>query len=176
MNRRNCMMNLRRSSRRSTATIGICVSTVFVLMTVVVSAFQSRSDDSTWQWINSNNGHRQEIKLRGDVQFTDDESDVKNISNDGYLLIREKRDSYDRQYEVRNSGPGKVERIFTVNGERQNIDEASRRWIAENILNAIRQTGYNAAGRVARILKQSGATGVLSEISLISSDNAKRIY
>jgi hypothetical protein len=141
-----------------------------------VSAFQNRGDESTWQWVNNNTSHRQEIKIRGDVKFTADETDVKSISADGYLLISEKNGSSDRQYEVRNSGSGNIERIFTVHGERQSIDTDARRWISEMIVQTIRQTGYNATGRVERILKQSGPTSVLSEISLISSDTAKRIY
>ena len=168
-----------KTSPRAAKIIAICLSAVFLLMlslAAAVSAFQSRSEDSTWQWVSNNNGHRQEIKIRGDVQFTDDETDVKSISADGCLFIREKNGSTDRQYEVRNAGFGKVERIFTVQGERQSIDQDARRWIAEMILQTIRQTGYNASGRVQRILKQNGSTGVLSEISLISSDTAKRIY
>ncbi|HEV3485268.1 MAG TPA: hypothetical protein VG106_07665, partial [Vicinamibacterales bacterium] len=51
-----------------------------------------------------------------------------------------------------------------------------RQWLAQVLPRFIRQTGIGAERRVARILKASGASGVLAEISRIEGGWAKRVY
>ena len=49
-------------------------------------------------------------------------------------------------------------------------------WLSQALPRIIRQTAFGAPGRVARILKAKGPSGVLAEITLIEGSWAKRVY
>ena len=111
------------------------------------------------------------IRTEGQIEFTDDDADVKSVSPGGYLNIEERRGWTTRKYEVTPT-----ERRYTVNGHSQPLDGDGRKWLAETLPQVIRDSAIGADARVKRILKQQGPAGVLDEISKISSDHAKRVY
>jgi beta-lactamase regulating signal transducer with metallopeptidase domain len=111
------------------------------------------------------------VRTKGQIEFTDDDSDVKSVSPGGRLSIEERRGFTTRKYEVTPS-----ERRYSVNGQPRPIDEQAKAWIADVLPQIIRDSAVGADARVKRILKQHGPNGVLDEIAKISSDHAKRIY
>lgn len=111
------------------------------------------------------------VRTKGTIEFTDDDSDVKSVSPGGYLSIEERRGWTTHKYEVT---PG--ERRYSVNGRQRPLDEEGKAWLAEVLPQVIRDSAIGADARVRRILKQHGPGGVLDEIAKISSDHAKRIY
>ncbi|HUJ22242.1 MAG TPA: M56 family metallopeptidase [Bryobacteraceae bacterium] len=111
------------------------------------------------------------VKTKGQIEFTDDDSDVKSVSPGGSISIEERRGWTTRKYEVTPN-----ERRYLVNGREHAIDEEAKSWLAEVLPQVIRDSGAGASARVKRILKQHGPDGVLDEISKISSDHAKRVY
>ena len=111
------------------------------------------------------------IRTEGQIEFTDDDTDVKSVSPGGYLSIEERRGWTTRKYEVTPT-----ERRYTVNGHSQPLDGDGRKWLAETLPQVIRDSAIGADARVKRILKREGPAGVLDEISKISSDHAKRVY
>jgi hypothetical protein len=120
--------------------------------------------------------HSLEIRAKGGLEFTDNDSDVKSIARDGYLMIEERRGSMSRRLEVSPGADAQPQRTFFVRGQAHAFDQEGRAWLAEVLPDVIRNTAIGARARVQRIYRQRGAGGVLDEISLIKSDGAKRIY
>ena len=126
-------------------------------------SFNYQQSNGWWTGLN--------IRTKGQIEFTDDDADVKSVSPDGYLSIEEHRGWTTRKYEVTPTG-----RRYLVNGQSQPIDNDARAWLADVLPQVIRDSAIGADTRVKRILKQHGPSGVLDEIDKISSDHAKRVY
>ncbi|MFQ5607210.1 MAG: M56 family metallopeptidase, partial [Candidatus Zixiibacteriota bacterium] len=135
---------------------------------------RSVDDEISYKW--TDRGHRLDMRARGRIEFAEDDSDVSGLSDDGYLIIRERHRGDDREYEVSADGSGGLERVYYEDGRRAEIDDNAREWIGEMLARAIRNTGIGAEKRVGRILKSGGVDAVLDEIGLIESDHAMSIY
>lgn len=120
--------------------------------------------------------HSVEIRAKGELEFTDNDADVKSMARDGYLMIEERRGSMSRRLEVVSGADAQPQRSFYIRGQAHAFDEEGRAWLAEILPDVIRNTAIGAQARVQRIYRRRGAGGVLDEISLIKSDGAKRIY
>ena len=126
------------------------------------------------------NGQKLEVRLDGDVEFTDDDADVKRLTPGGLLRIKD--DGFlsgllrGRSVEFAADGNGNITRRFWVGSAERPFDPEGRQWLTQALPGFIRQTGIGAPGRVARILKSQGPAGVLKEISLIEGSWAKRVY
>jgi hypothetical protein len=137
-----------------------------------------RSDRVEWS---HDYGGSLRITVRGRVDLTDDERDVKDIIGNGYVEISEQARSWffrpdGRRYVVRRVANGELSRRFIVNGSDQPMDAAARSWIGDAIQAFVRDSGFNADLRIARILATRGATGVLEEIARVPSDFVRAIY
>ncbi len=131
---------------------------------------------SIMTWEHSDDGHKRRLEIRGKAEFTDDYMDIKDISEGGVVRIEEVRDGQSRRYEVRRDVGGQLTRAFFMNGQAREIDATARTWIAELVLNAVRQGGIDADKRVQTLLRQRGVAGVFQEIELINSDYSRRHY
>lgn len=158
--------------------LALCLLTIgFTTQTVG----QKISDDSDGlgtrsRWEHSDNGWRRIVETRGKPEFTDDYTDIKDVTPGGYARVEEQRDGRSRRYEVRHDLGGQITRTYYVNGQQRAIDDEARKWISALVLMAVRQGAIDAERRVQRILQKSGVAGVFAEIDLIQSDYAKRIY
>ncbi len=142
---------------------------------VAAAAGQSHG---TYSW--SNNGEKLEVKYDGEVEFSDDDTDVKSLSPGGLLRIRDggmlTSLTGGRTLEFKADNSGNITRRYWVGSSERPFDPEGRKWAASLLPRFIRQSGIGAPARVARILKQKGPAGVLSEISLIEGSWAKRRY
>jgi hypothetical protein len=144
-----------------------------------LEAQKNRDETQTvmrWEHSDSDAGLRRRFETRGKAEFTDDYTDIKNVSENGWAIIEEHRGSQSYRYEVRHDASGQLQRLFYVNGAAQPIDAKAKAWLAKFVLDVVRQGGYDADKRVKTILAQRGVAGVLAEIDLIQGDYAKRIY
>ena len=137
-----------------------------------VQESHSSRGQSSGNFVWSRNGEKLEANYRGDVEFTDDDQDVKSLTPDGWLRIRDGGHSI----EFRADGSGNIERRFWSGAREQPFEPEGRKWLGQILPRFIRQTGIGARARVARIFKTKGAQGVLAEVSLIEGSWAKRIY
>jgi beta-lactamase regulating signal transducer with metallopeptidase domain len=132
----------------------------------------------TFSW--SNDGQKLEISYDGEVEFTDDDTDVKRLSPGGSLRIRDGGMMTSllggHTVEFTTDGSGNISRRFWVGSSERPFDPEGRKWLASVLPRFIRQSGIGASSRVARILKSKGPAGVLAEISLIEGSWAKRRY
>jgi len=140
-------------------------------------AQKSRDEkQNTTTWIIQDDGEKRRLEIRGKAEFNDDYTDIISVSEGGWVIVEEVHSGQSRRYEVRRDGAGQVTRAFYLNGTAQPLDADSKTWLAKFVLNAVRQGGFDAEKRVRTILAQRGVAGVLTEINLISSSYAKRIY
>lgn len=136
---------------------------------------QPEEAQSHWSW---NEGWRQlRVVSRGRVELTDDERDVKSVSPDGYFEISSRGwwSLFGQRYIVRGNSDGSTTRRFTVGSAERPLDAQTRAWLGDAIQHLAR-SGFDAEGRVARILAREGPSGVLDAIPLASSDFVKAKY
>jgi len=121
---------------------------------------------------------RLEVNVHGTVEFSDDDRDVKSLSAGGSFQVEESRllVFIGRRYEVTADSSGRLSRTYFDHGHATSLDNQGQAWLMGVMPEVIRRTGLGAAPRIQRILKQSGVAGVLSEVTRIQDDSAKRIY
>jgi hypothetical protein len=133
-------------------------------------------EDNNWNWHHVDQGVDLHVMIRGKVEFADDYSDVTAIrSSDGELRITDRRGNVTRKFEATASADG-IKRDYSINGESKPMDGEARAWLANILNDTVRQGGYDAPARVARLLQRSGPSGVLSEIAQLKGDYVKRLY
>src|SRR5215213_10046890 len=139
---------------------------------------QKSRDESqnTTRWIQQDGEQKRLLEIRGKAEFNDDYTDVKSVTEGGWVIVEERTDSQWFRYEVRRDPAGQITRAFYANGAARPLDESAKSWLSKFVLDAVRQGGFDAEKRVQRILAQRGVAGVLAEINLIGSDYAQRHY
>jgi hypothetical protein len=65
---------------------------------------------------------------------------------------------------------------YQIDGRSADYDADAQQWFSRQVPKILRETGIDAKGRINSIFARSGASGVLDEISNISSDHVKGIY
>lgn len=133
------------------------------------------SNDQSGNWVWQNNGEKLEVNYSGAFEFTDDDSDIRQISPNGYLKITDGNWIGRHSVEIRERG-GQLERRYYVNGSERPYEPAGREWLKQSLPKFVRNTGIGAPSRVARFLRSGGAGGVMAEISRIQSTYVKRLY
>ena len=88
----------------------------------------------TW----SNNGERLDVKYTGDVEFTDDDADVKRLSAGGSLRISEGGRGPARTIEFTADRSGNLTRRFWVGTSEQPFEPAGRQWLASALPRFVR--------------------------------------
>ena len=142
-----------------------------------IYAQKSRNEtQSVMRWEHTDDGLKRRMEVRGKAEFNEDYTDVIGVSEGGWVIIEEHRDSQSYRYEVRRDLAGNLTRAFFVNGAARSLDETTRAWLAKIVLDGIRQSTIDVEKRVQRILAKSGVAGVLAEIRQITGDYGKRHY
>src|SRR4051812_10883435 len=134
------------------------------------------TNESEWTVTQSDNGREFNMRIKGKPEFTDDYSDLKSISAGGAVTIEEKTASVTRKLEIIPAADGKLQRAYWVNGAPHELDAESRQWLSNIILDAVRQSAYDAERRVTRLFERGGAAAVLEEVTKIKGDYAKSVY
>jgi hypothetical protein len=140
-----------------------------------VAAQTSRTDShSVWEW--SDDGWKKRIEIRGRAEFTDDYTDIKDVSEGGSVRIEETVGGTSRRLDVARAADGRLQRTYYFNGQARPLDAEGRSWLARLVLEAVRQGAIDVDKRVRVIFERRGLNGVLEEISLVRGDYAKRMY
>jgi hypothetical protein len=124
----------------------------------------------------SDGKQRLQVQIDGEVEFTDDDADVKSLSPGGFLRIREGGMIGSRTIEFHADGSGAITRKYWEGSTEKPFEPEGRQWLATELPRLIRQSGIGAQKRVARILSSKGPDGVLAEIALIEGSFSKRMY
>ena len=136
------------------------------------------TDSGKHEWVmkHSDDGREFHFRIKGKPEFTDDYSDIRSLASGGSVTIEEKTPALARKLEITPASDGQLQRTYSVNGAPRELDAEGRQWMAAIILDAVRQAGYDAERRVARLFERGGATAVLDEVALIKGDYAKALY
>ena len=160
----------------------LLASCIALLLASPVSGLQTQTTRketgsvTRWEYTDTDINLRRRFEMRGKAEFTDDYTDIKSVTEDGWVIIEEHRDSQSYRYEVRRDPAGQMTRAFYVNGTAKPLDDSGRAWLAKFVLDAVRQGGIDAEKRVSTILSRGGVPAVLAEIAQIKGDWAKRLY
>jgi hypothetical protein len=129
-----------------------------------------------WTWNRTDNGDSLEMKVRGEVEFNDDYTEVKRVSNGGSVEIRETRGGLRRRIEIEAGPGGGLSVSYFVNGQNRAYDADAKAWFARVLDEAVTESGLNAGPRAQKILKDRGTGALLDEISRLKGDYVKQLY
>jgi hypothetical protein len=142
------------------------------------SSWSQSKDDSTWTMTSTHDDESLKVQARGRIEFTDDDADVKALSPGGYLIVEKTTGGVlareRARFEAREQN-GTITRKYSVNGKALS-DEEGRAWLKTFLPDLVRESGFNADRRVARLLAYGGPAAVLADISQTRSDHAKSVY
>lgn len=143
--------------------------------TIVDDSDSGRAHET--RWTHSTSDGKTEITIAGKkVQFNDDYTDVESIASDGYLRVSEERGGVRRRLEITPEAGGGLKRVYSRDGEVRQFDNEARAWFGRLLSEAVAGSGYDAEARVGKILRKSGASGVLTEMGRLKSDHTRRVY
>ena len=154
----------------------LALMTIGLAFVAVAQITESTKNRSTWNWIQSDDGKKIEVRVENKVEFNDDYSDVANIPGDGALKIIDSRGSHTYRLNVTRGSAGALKREYFVDGRAHEFDGEGRQWLRGVLLQATREGGLDAKERVKRILRQRGARGLAEEITYLKGDYVRRIY
>jgi hypothetical protein len=120
--------------------------------------------------------HSVAVKAFGDIELTDDETDIKSISKDGFVRIKERNWLTYRSLEITCDNNGKVRKRFTLQGRNVEFDSDAQLWLAGILPDLARRSGIGAKYRIQKIADRQGMHAAVNEISLAESDYAIQIY
>jgi Zn-dependent protease with chaperone function len=156
------------------------------VVATVASTPQSISqhgDDSHGNWSWSNNGEKLQAEYSGSFDFTDDDTDVRQMSPGGHLRISDGTwvlgvgnlfsGTHVVEISERN---GQIEHRYFFRGSERPYEPEGRAWLRENLPKFVRNTGINAPARVGRLLKSGGVPAVLTEIGRLDGNYVRGIY
>lgn len=132
-------------------------------------------DDGVSRITISDGSRKITIEYAGDVEFSDDDRDVVQVSEGGYFEVEERKGRQRRHLVIEPTRDG-LDRLYYENGRAAEFDEDAQEWAGDIIVEAIRNSGVGAGARVKRIRKDRGVDGVIDEIGRIESDFVKRVY
>ena len=120
-----------------------------------------------------NNGKdRLEINYYGDIKFTEDETAIQSISKNGYLDYKKN----DRGLRLTHNEKGEMKCVMFMDGHKVNpASPEGKKLITEAIQDMI-SVGFDAQGRINRLVKKGGLRAVLNEVDHIDGDFVKSIY
>jgi hypothetical protein len=134
------------------------------------------SNNGTSRWKTSTGLTSFNIESRGKIEITDDDKDIKSMSDDGYLEISKTVFGSKRSIIIESMGGGKLKKEYYEGRSKMDWETAGKAWLGEILPEVVRTTTIGAGARVDRIFKQSGAQGVLNEIGKMESDYIKSHY
>ena len=132
------------------------------------------ADGTHFVW--SSGSSRLEVKANGVVSFSDDDSDVVDLSDEGVFTITQVEGSLSRQIQFRKDATGNIHRADSENGKDLPFQDETRQWLHELLPKVIRKTGFDGARRAQTILARSGPEALLEEIRQLENASIKRIY
>jgi hypothetical protein len=137
----------------------------------------SRSHNGeTRRWRNSTGVTNFNIESRGKIEVTDDDRDIKSLSNDGYLEITKTVFGSKRAIIIESLGGGRIKKEYYEGRTKMEWDPHGKNWLAEILPEIVRSTTLGAEGRVNRIYAKDGVAGVVAELGRLEGDYTAAHY
>lgn len=135
-----------------------------------------REDKGVHRWRTSTGLTDFNIEFRGKITVSDDDRDIRSISEGGYLEISKTVFGSKRRIIIESLGEGKLRKEYYEGRSKVDWDPAGKNWLSEILPEVVRSTTIGAESRVDRFFAKGGARGVLEEIEQIESDYVKAHY
>ena len=134
------------------------------------------TNGGVYRWRTSNGSTDFNIEVRGKIELTDDDRDIKSISDDGYLEINKTVFGSKRTIVIESLGGGKMKKEYYEGRTKIEWEPNGKEWLSEVLPDIVRSSTIGAESRVNRFFRQGGAAAVLNEISSLTSDYVKAHY
>ncbi len=117
-----------------------------------------------------------EVRIDGEIDFTDDFMDIARLSSGSSFRIEEEDGRTRRWLEVTPGAGGQPEYEYRVDRDARPFDAAARAWYEGMLLQTFRRSGIAAEERVAALLRTGGQAAVMQEIDQLRSDHVFARY
>ena len=115
------------------------------------------------------------IDMRGTIEVTDDDRDIKSMSPDGYLEITKTTFGSKRTIKISAEG-STLKREYFEGRTSISYEPEGRKWLSEILPEVVRTTTVAAESRVNRFYRKGGVPAVLEEINILEGDYLKAHY
>src|SRR4051794_4656662 len=95
-------------------TIFLALALVALSTTKTISHAQKVGERSIMRWEHSDDGERFRLEIDGKAEFNDDYTDIRSISQGGYVRIEEDHKGTSRRFEIRPTSDGQLQRSYYV--------------------------------------------------------------
>ncbi|MEX2234192.1 MAG: hypothetical protein WD824_18655 [Cyclobacteriaceae bacterium] len=136
----------------------------------------SHNGKQTYRWRSSNLTTDFNIEMRGKIELTDDDKDIKSISDDGYLEISKTVFGSRRSIVIESLGDGRVKKEYYEGRSKMDWEPNGKAWLAEILPEVVRTSTIGAESRVKRFFNKGGTSAVLSEIGNLENDHVRSHY
>jgi beta-lactamase regulating signal transducer with metallopeptidase domain len=134
------------------------------------------SDDDSHRLTWSRPGCQVQVRIEGDVEFSNDLRDVSRLGEGAFLRIEEEDGGTDRRLDIRPGADGAPLYEYRLDGDVRPFDAAARSWFEALLVQVYRRAGFMAPERVSALLRSGGVQGVLQELELLTSDYVFALY
>ncbi|MEP6734723.1 MAG: hypothetical protein ABJA70_04335 [Chryseolinea sp.] len=158
-------------------TIGL--APVSILQAQVASASsETRTENghTVQRWKNFTGISNFNIEVRGKIEVTDDDKDIKNLSNDGYLEITKTVFGSKRSIVIESLGAGKFSKEYSEGRTKMAWDPNGKAWLGEILPEIVKSTTLGADARVNRIYAKGGTSAMLTELHALQGDYVTAHY
>lgn len=111
-----------------------------------------------------------DLKVKGDVIFTEDEKGIKSLSSNGSLSYKKGKNKLKISQEKNGS------LLYVINGTTKSVPDAKDEALIAACVQMLIDIGINGKERAHRIYSKSGFNSVLKEVDRFESDYVKSIY
>src|SRR3982750_385863 len=91
---------------------------------------QQTESRNTSIWSHTDDGVKLEVRVEGKVEFTDDYTDVRSVSEDGLFQVIDERGGETRKLRVTRDASGGLRRTLSVNGHTREFDAEAAAWLS----------------------------------------------
>lgn len=140
------------------------------------SEIRSENGHTVQRWKNFTGISNFNIEVRGKIEVTDDDKDIKSLSNDGYVEITKTVFGSKRAIVIESLGGGKFKKEYYEGRTKMEWDPNGKNWLGEILPEIVRSTTLGAEARVNRIYSKGGTSAMLSELRLLQGDYVTAHY
>ncbi|WP_421919236.1 hypothetical protein [Marinifilum sp.] len=143
---------------------------VAALMLSTISC-NAGNEDSEIEIRNSNSLRVENIKVstNGNIEFNDDYTDVKAMSDDAYIKISMVSFGMKRKLYI-HSEEGRILYRYMEGSREVDFEPKGREWMKKMLPDIVRSSGMDLENRVNKVYKKSGISGFLKELEETRSD------
>jgi hypothetical protein len=134
------------------------------------------SSNGVQRWKTSTGVTNFNVEIRGKIEVTDDDKDIKSLSDNGYLEITKTVFGSKRAIVVESLGGGKIKKEYYEGRNKMEWEPNGKTWLGEILPELVRTTTLGAEGRLNRFYNQGGSAAAVAEITRLESDYVKAHY